>query len=59
MEGGSSSKPPAKAESVRTGKRLGSMLPNIEPFVPKTDHNPRELRSARALFLILNSFLPF
>ncbi|KAJ0097625.1 hypothetical protein Patl1_28334 [Pistacia atlantica] len=32
-----------KGRSART--RLGSMLPNIEPFVRKTDHNPRELRS--------------
>lgn len=32
-----------KGRSART--RLGSMFPNIEPFVRKTDHNPRELRS--------------
>ncbi|KAK6237906.1 hypothetical protein QUC31_003375 [Theobroma cacao] len=35
-----------KAEPSRgRGNKLGSMLPKIEPFVPKRDHNPRELRS--------------
>ncbi|XVE83051.1 hypothetical protein DITRI_Ditri16bG0056100 [Diplodiscus trichospermus] len=35
-----------KAETERLrGNKLGSMLPKIEPFVPKRDHSPRELRS--------------
>ncbi|KAK4774028.1 hypothetical protein SAY87_029047 [Trapa incisa] len=45
MEAGSNSQPPAKAESVRTGRRLGLLYPNIQPFVPKSEHCPQELRS--------------
>ncbi|EXC35470.1 Nucleobase-ascorbate transporter 11 [Morus notabilis] len=33
-------------ERERSGGTLGSMLPRIDPFVPRADHhNPRELRS--------------
>lgn len=48
METGSNSDSLAKAETSNgRGNKLGSMLPKIEPFVPKRDqnHNPRELRS--------------
>lgn len=45
MERGSSSKNADKAEAKVGGKRLGSMLSKIDPFVARTDHNPRELRS--------------
>ncbi|XVF59109.1 hypothetical protein PTKIN_Ptkin07bG0248500 [Pterospermum kingtungense] len=46
METGSSSDSLEKAGSSRgRGSKLGSMLPKIEPFVPKRDHSPRELRS--------------
>ncbi|PPS07871.1 hypothetical protein GOBAR_AA12764 [Gossypium barbadense] len=48
METGSNSDSLDKAEiSNGRGNKLGSMLPKIEPFVPKRDqnHNPRELRS--------------
>ncbi|KAG6645709.1 hypothetical protein CIPAW_08G140600 [Carya illinoinensis] len=49
MEPGSSSDSLGKAERVKGGvtTRLGSVLPNpkIEPFVPRFDHNPNELRS--------------
>ncbi|CAI0474314.1 unnamed protein product [Linum tenue] len=35
-----------KAVSKRSKtSKLGSMLPNIEPYVPNTDHNPNDLRS--------------
>ncbi|CAL1400107.1 unnamed protein product [Linum trigynum] len=35
-----------KAASKRSKtSKLGSMLPNIEPYVPNTDHNPNDLRS--------------
>ncbi|XP_058006257.1 nucleobase-ascorbate transporter 11 isoform X2 [Hevea brasiliensis] len=49
METGSSSasvgKTEPQRERARSIKKLGSMLPKIDPFVPRTDHNPRELRS--------------
>ncbi|KDP29772.1 hypothetical protein JCGZ_18707 [Jatropha curcas] len=49
METGSSSNPVDKSgtqrERAKTNTNLGSMLPKIEPFVARTDHNPRELRS--------------
>ncbi|GMI67224.1 hypothetical protein like AT4G38050 [Hibiscus trionum] len=50
MEKGSNPDSVEKSETSngRGGKgKLGSMLPKIEPFVPKRDqnHNPRELRS--------------
>ena len=46
METRSSSDSLEKAENLRgRGNKLGSMLPKIEPFVPKRDHSPRELRS--------------
>lgn len=37
-----------KVETGKRGANLGSMLPNapmVDQFVPRTDHNPRELRS--------------
>ncbi|KAL5753320.1 hypothetical protein ACOSQ2_023827 [Xanthoceras sorbifolium] len=47
MEAGSSSDAVEKHKTQKGhGKtRLGSMFTKIEPFVPRTDHNPRELRS--------------
>ncbi|KAF3968510.1 hypothetical protein CMV_007616 [Castanea mollissima] len=48
MEAGSSSHFPDKPERVKgasISSRLGSMFPKIEPFVPRIDHNPNELRS--------------
>lgn len=49
MEPGSSSEPNSKAERAKGGgtTRFGSVLqnPKIEPFVPRIDHNPNELRS--------------
>ncbi|KAJ8765524.1 hypothetical protein K2173_014646 [Erythroxylum novogranatense] len=49
MEPGSSSvllgKSEKKRERGNSKLKLGSMLPKIEPFVPKSDHNPRDLRS--------------
>ncbi|XP_075653596.1 nucleobase-ascorbate transporter 11 [Castanea sativa] len=48
MEAGSSSQFPDKPERVKgasISSRLGSMFPKIEPFVPRIDHNPNELRS--------------
>ncbi|EEF28424.1 purine permease, putative [Ricinus communis] len=51
METGSSSNSASKKEKQKEGAnktktKLASMLPKIEPFVPRTDHlNPRELRS--------------
>ncbi|PIN05868.1 Xanthine/uracil transporter [Handroanthus impetiginosus] len=45
MEGGS--RLDRENKDVRTkGEKMGSVLePNIEPFVPKTGHDPKELRS--------------
>ncbi|KAG7969711.1 hypothetical protein I3843_07G045200 [Carya illinoinensis] len=47
METGSTSKSRVKAERVKDGgtTRLSSMLQKIEPFMPRIDHNPNELRS--------------
>ncbi|KAL4364291.1 hypothetical protein GQ457_04G034850 [Hibiscus cannabinus] len=48
MEKGSNPDSLEKSEPANgRGGKLGSMLPKIEPFVPKRDqnHNPRELRS--------------
>ncbi|OMO56293.1 Xanthine/uracil/vitamin C permease [Corchorus capsularis] len=47
METGSGSDSVPKPETLRgRGSKLGSMLPKLEPFVPKRDHlNPRDLRS--------------
>ncbi|KAE8694062.1 Nucleobase-ascorbate transporter 11 [Hibiscus syriacus] len=48
MEKGSNSDSLGKSETSNgRGGKLASMLPTIEPFVPKRDqnHNPRELRS--------------
>lgn len=45
MERGSSSETLDQAGKHKGGQKLGSMLPQIEPFVPKRDHNPRELKS--------------
>ncbi|KAJ7953515.1 Nucleobase-ascorbate transporter-like protein [Quillaja saponaria] len=45
MEPGSSSESLDKAEAVRGRKKPGAVLPNVSPFVPRTDHNPKDLRS--------------
>ncbi|GLU18202.1 hypothetical protein SLE2022_345150 [Rubroshorea leprosula] len=46
METGSTSDSLDKVEGQRgRGNKLGSMLPNIEPFVPRREHSPNELRS--------------
>ena len=45
MERGSSSETLDQAGKQKGGQKLGSMLPQIEPFIPKRDHNPNELRS--------------
>lgn len=46
MNAGSSSESLNKAErGKKGGGKLGSVLSRIDPFVPRTDHNPRELRS--------------
>ncbi|PQM39082.1 nucleobase-ascorbate transporter 11 [Prunus yedoensis var. nudiflora] len=48
MEPGSSSEPMGKAErkrGPRRGAAIGSVEPKISAFVPRRDHNPRELRS--------------
>lgn len=50
MEAGSSNNPPGKAEKKKDGgangsSRPGSTLPRIDPFVPRKDHNPGDLRS--------------
>nr|POF07300.1 nucleobase-ascorbate transporter 11 [Quercus suber] len=48
MEAGSSSQFPNKPERVKgasISSRLGSMFPKIEPFVPRIDHDPNDLRS--------------
>uniref|UniRef100_A0A5B6YPE9 Nucleobase-ascorbate transporter 11 n=1 Tax=Davidia involucrata TaxID=16924 RepID=A0A5B6YPE9_DAVIN len=44
MESGSSSEAREKA-GTQKGQKHGSVLPKIEHFVPKKDHNPIELRS--------------
>ncbi|KAM7523816.1 hypothetical protein LguiA_013718 [Lonicera macranthoides] len=45
MESGSGPENRDKGESQKGRKKDGSLLPKIEPFVPKRDHNPRELMS--------------
>lgn len=48
MEGGSSSNSVENRNTQKgsqTKSRVGSMFQKIEPFVRRTDHNPRELRS--------------
>lgn len=46
MDKGSSLELEDKAvRAKKGGSRLSSLLPRIDPFVPRTDHNPRELRS--------------
>ncbi|XP_042509396.1 nucleobase-ascorbate transporter 11 [Macadamia integrifolia] len=46
MEGGSSSKNIEKAHDIRKGRpKPSSWPPKVEPFVPRTDHNPRELKA--------------
>ena len=48
MEAGSSSQFPDKPKRVKgasISSKLGSIFPKIEPFVPRIDHNPNELRS--------------
>lgn len=48
MEPGSSSEPLDKAgkeRGPRGGAAIGSVEPKISAFVPRRDHNPRELRS--------------
>lgn len=45
MASGSSSKPPEKTGGEPGRHRPGPWPPKIEPFVPNTDHNPRELKS--------------
>ncbi|GLT33671.1 hypothetical protein SLA2020_082360 [Shorea laevis] len=46
METGSSSDSVDNVEGQSgKGSRVGSMLPKIEPFVPRKDHSPNELRS--------------
>lgn len=45
MESGSGPETRDKSESQKGRKQDGSVLPKIEPFVPKRDHNPRELMS--------------
>ncbi|KAG5529609.1 hypothetical protein RHGRI_030105 [Rhododendron griersonianum] len=44
MESGSSSNPPERPTTQKVLK-LGSMLPRLEPFVPRRGHDPKELRS--------------
>ncbi|KAF7129239.1 hypothetical protein RHSIM_Rhsim10G0173300 [Rhododendron simsii] len=44
MESGSSSNPPERPTTQKVLK-LGSMLPRLEPFVPRKGHDPKELRS--------------
>ncbi|KAF5206599.1 Nucleobase-ascorbate transporter [Thalictrum thalictroides] len=45
MEVGSSSESVEKPEMEKGRPKPGSRLPNIGPFVPRTDHNPKELKS--------------
>lgn len=44
MESGSSSNPPERPTTEK-GQKFGSMLPRLEPFVPRKGHDPKELRS--------------
>ncbi|XP_047318485.1 nucleobase-ascorbate transporter 11 [Impatiens glandulifera] len=48
MAGGSRREDGKKTEKEKEkgkGKKLGSILPRIEPFIPKKGHDPNELRS--------------
>lgn len=47
MEIGSSSDSRDKQKTLKGSDmtKLGSMAPKIDPFVPRTEHNPRELRT--------------
>ncbi|XP_068655177.1 nucleobase-ascorbate transporter 11 [Aristolochia californica] len=45
MASGSHSKSPEKAGSQTVRQRPGVWPPKIEPFVPRTDHNPEDLKS--------------
>ena len=45
MEKGSSSEISEKVHTKKGLKKLSSMLPKVEPFLPRRDHNPRELVS--------------
>lgn len=45
MEKGSSLETSKKADTKKGLKKLSSMLPKVEPFLPRRDHNPRELIS--------------
>lgn len=45
MASGSSSQPPEKVGGEPGRHRPGPWPPEIESFVPNTDHNPRELKS--------------
>ncbi|XP_017248561.1 nucleobase-ascorbate transporter 11 [Daucus carota subsp. sativus] len=45
MEKGSSSEISEKVHTKKGLKKLSSMLPKVEPFLPRRDHNPRELIS--------------
>ncbi|PSS30030.1 Nucleobase-ascorbate transporter like [Actinidia chinensis var. chinensis] len=44
MEGGSGSKSPERANTQK-GQKLASVLPKVEPFVPRKGYDPKELRS--------------
>lgn len=44
MESGSSSNPPERP-TTQKGEKLGSVLPRVEPFIPRKGHDPKELRS--------------
>ncbi|PSS26799.1 Nucleobase-ascorbate transporter like [Actinidia chinensis var. chinensis] len=44
MEGGSGTKFPERANTQK-GQKLGSVLPKVEPFVPRKGYDPKELRS--------------
>ncbi|XP_057961861.1 nucleobase-ascorbate transporter 11 [Malania oleifera] len=45
MATGSSSGTSKKAETQKGNTKLEPAIPNIEPFVPRRDHNPKELKS--------------
>ncbi|KAG9440691.1 hypothetical protein H6P81_020856 [Aristolochia fimbriata] len=45
MASGSESKLSEKAGGQAVRQRPGPWPPNIEPFVPRTDHNPKDLKS--------------
>lgn len=45
MEKGSGPETSKKVDTKKGLKKLSSMLPKVEPFLPRRDHNPRELIS--------------